>query len=60
MLFPTMPRHGSKGGITLEEAHHMLNETKAHLVRNGFVHSFSPDYEGRGNGQHVYELLVPK
>jgi hypothetical protein len=47
-------------GITLEEAHHLLNETKAHLERNGFVHSFSPDYEGRGNGQHVYELLVPK
>jgi hypothetical protein len=46
--------------ITIDEAHALLKQTKAHLVRNGFVHCFSPDYVGWGNGQHVYELLVPE
>ena len=45
-------------GIALEDAQRMLGEAKAHLVRNGFVHSFTPDQSD--NSKYEYRLLSPK
>jgi hypothetical protein len=41
--------------ITLEEAETMFNAAKSNRARNGFVHSFAPDYFG--DGPYVYDLI---
>lgn len=41
--------------LPLEEAEEMYNQAKNHLIRNGFVHSFAPDYYT--NKPYEYQLL---
>jgi hypothetical protein len=43
-------------GRTLEEAEARFEQAKANHAKNGFVHSFAPDYF---DGPYVYELIEP-
>lgn len=45
-----------EAAVTLDEAQSMYEQAKAQLARNGFVHSFSPDYY-YGNKPYEYRKI---
>ena len=45
----------AKVGVTYEKAEAMYREARAYLARNGFVHSFAPDYYG--DKPYEYQLI---